>query len=126
MKQNQFHAKRIGAEAEDRACAWLEQQGLILLARNFESRHGEIDLIMREQNILIFVEVRFRSELAWATGRESVDLKKRKRIVACAKFYLLQCPELARLSCRFDVLALGAGTESKHDWIRNAFGDGWW
>jgi putative endonuclease len=122
-------ARVLGAEAEARALSWLQAQGLRLVAQNFASKYGEIDLIMRDGEILIFVEVRMRSELAWATGAESVDKAKRKRIVACAKFFLLQAQENAKRTCRFDVLALDDASPSGLDrsqWIKNAFGDGWW
>jgi putative endonuclease len=111
-----------GRDAESDACSFLLSQGLRLLARNFRSRHGEIDLIMDDDGQLVFVEVRYRRGAAFGTGAESVDRRKQSRITACAQRYLQQHPEAARRPCRFDVVALtGTRENSDVDWIRDAF-----
>lgn len=117
--------QRLGAAAEDRALAFLQQRGLTLVERNFRARRGEIDLVMRDGEYLVFVEVRLRSHLGFVGAAESVDQAKRLAMVSAAKAYLATHPETLRLACRFDVVALGdAGGAS--DWIRNAFdANGW-
>jgi putative endonuclease len=108
----------IGGEKEQLACRYLESQGLRLVARNHRCRHGEIDLVMRDADTLVFVEVRYRRSQRFGSAAESVDAHKQRRLAAAAGHYLQghPCP----LPCRFDVLAIGAADGI--DWIRNAFG----
>lgn len=108
-----------GADAEDRALAYLQQQGLKLVLRNYRARGGEIDLVMRDANALVIVEVRKRSGTRYGSAAESVDARKRGRIVLAARWLLAQRADLARLATRFDVLTLDA--DDRIDWIRNAF-----
>ena len=70
-----------GADAEDRALHYLQRQGLTLVQRNFRARGGEIDLVMRERDLLVLVEVRKRSSARYGDAAESVDARKRGRIV---------------------------------------------
>jgi putative endonuclease len=112
-----------GREAEERACRHLTAAGLRLLERNFNSRRGEIDLVMREGATLVFVEVRYRRSNRFGSGAESVDRRKMSRILAAARHYLQLHPGAADRPCRFDVVAIGPGDGSGGiDWIRDAFG----
>lgn len=125
--------QKRGANAEALACEFLQQQGLRLIARNYHCRQGEIDLIMRDPDNLVFVEVRYRRQSRYGSGLESVDRRKQRRIVYCARHYLQRHPDLAELATRFDVVALapdpypnqdmnsvGPG-KSRIEWIRHAF-----
>jgi putative endonuclease len=107
-------AARRGQEAEERALAYLQQQGLQLLERNFSCRGGEIDLIMREQQTLVFVEVRQRSSKVFGGAVASVTAVKQARLWGSAEFYLQRYATPPR--CRFDLIAIEAGELS---WIRN-------
>lgn len=115
-----------GARYEDLALAHLQAAGLTLIERNFSCRYGEIDLVMREGEVVVFVEVRYRREArtrgGYGGGVESVDAAKRAKLVHAAEVYLARTPRLADRTCRFDVLAIAgdAGTPSV-DWRRNAF-----
>lgn len=112
-----------GREAEERACRHLTAAGLRLLERNFNSRRGEIDLVMREGATLVFVEVRYRRSDRFGSGAESVDRRKMSRILAAARHYLQLHPGVADRPCRFDVVAIGPGDGNGGiDWIRDAFG----
>lgn len=114
-----------GANAEEQACRYLQQQGLRLIARNYRSRRGEIDLIMQDADNLVFVEVRYRRQSRYGSGLESVGWRKQRRIVACAAHYLHCHPLTARLAARFDVVALSPGDGGvRIEWIRNAFDAG--
>ncbi|MFN2308802.1 MAG: YraN family protein [Gammaproteobacteria bacterium] len=114
--------QRQGAHAEDQACRFLQRHGLRLITRNYRSRRGEIDLIMRDSDNLVFVEVRYRRHDRYGSGLESVDRRKQQRIIACAAQYLHQHPGAAQLAARFDVVALAAdGRDEQIEWIRNAF-----
>jgi len=106
-----------GRDAEQRACVFLEGQGLCLLESNYRCRAGEIDLIMRDGKSLVFVEVRMRRHPGFGGALISVDRGKRARLIACAQHYL-QTSRSTR-AARFDVIAIEAG--ERLDWVRNAF-----
>lgn len=117
-----------GRRAEDIAADRLTQSGLRLVTRNYRCRWGEIDLIMREREIVVFVEVRFRSRSGLTTGAESVDARKQRKLISTAEHYLQKNPSLARQACRFDVVSVSNSLASEDstgetdiNWIRNAF-----
>lgn len=107
----------VGAEKERLAESFLTNQGLRLVARNHRCRYGEIDLIMREASILVFVEVRFRRSTRFGSPAETVDARKQRRLIATAKHYLQAHP--TPCACRFDVVAI----DGQHhiQWIKHAF-----
>ena len=88
-----------GAWAEDVALRFLLDRGLALVTRNSRSRRGEIDLVMREGEALVFVEVRYRRNGAFGAGAETVDWCKRSRLAASAAHYLHTHPGASRLPC---------------------------
>jgi len=108
----------IGSAAEDRALRLLLAEGLTLVGRNFRCRVGEIDLIMRDGQALVFVEVRYRSDRRHGTAAETVSVPKQRRFAAAARRYLQQHPAAARAPCRFDVVAI---TGEQVDWLKGAF-----
>lgn len=115
-----------GAHYEDLALAHLQRAGLALIERNFACRYGEIDLVMRDRDTVVFVEVRYRRGGAarggYGGGVDSVGTAKRTKLVRAAGVYLAQRPLLANRACRFDVLAIADGAEAPQlDWRRNAF-----
>ncbi len=109
-----------GAWAEDLALRFLLEHGLVLVARNYRCHRGEIDLVMRDAEVLVFVEVRYRRGGGFGAGAETVDWRKRARLAASASHYLHTHPGAARRPCRFDVLSVG-GAAPQVDWIRDAF-----
>lgn len=111
--------KSAGADAEDQALSFLLQSGLSLITRNYACRQGEIDLIMQEQQDIALIEVRLRSHGDFGTAIESVDHRKRQRLVAAARHWLMHHPQYASRPLRFDVIGIdGSG---RLDWIRDAF-----
>lgn len=108
--------KAAGDAAEERAAAFLASQGLQVVARNFRTRMGEIDLIAADGATLVFVEVRLRSMDRFGGSLGSIDSRKRSRIVAAANGYLRRIGR--EPPCRFDVVTLDAGEPT---WIRAAF-----
>jgi len=111
-----------GRQAEQQALRYLEARGLRLLECNFRSRHGEIDLIMREADCLVFVEVRYRRSHAYGGAAASVDRNKQSRLVSTALYYLRCHPGSAQQPTRFDVVALTARDGATDiEWIRDAF-----
>jgi putative endonuclease len=114
-----MNRQQTGIQAEETACRHLQYQGLRLLSRNYRCRGGEIDLIMRDGDSLVFVEVRYRRHDRYGSGAESVDLHKQGRIIRCAHHYLQRHPAEQRRPARFDVVSLDARRGLQ--WIRNAF-----
>jgi len=111
-------ARRRGEEAEALAARFLASQGLEVVARNYRTRFGEIDLVAREGDTLVFVEVRARSWAAFGGAAASIDAAKRRRIVAAARHFLARLR--AEPPCRFDVLTF-QGSRAAPAWIRGAF-----
>lgn len=105
--------KLIGKLAEQLALKYLSDQGLKLVISNFYSRFGEIDLIMHDQQDLVFVEVKKRETFAQAN--ESITLTKQKKMIKTAKYYLLTLKQ--EVSCRFDALLINKVDEIK--WLKN-------
>lgn len=109
-----------GAAAEARAEAWLIARGLEALDRNVRYRAGELDLVMRDGETIVFVEVRQRASAGWGGAAASVDARKQSRLRRAAQLFLLaRCGDRAWPACRFDVVAIDGG---RIDWIRDAFG----
>lgn len=109
-----------GKDAEDRACHYLQTQGLQLLQRNYRSKRGEIDLILQDKDSLVFVEVRYRARAAHGSAAESVDWRKQSKLIKCARHFLQAHPDTASQACRFDVISV-SGPSDAIDWIQNAF-----
>ncbi len=113
-------AQGIGQQAEDMALAWLQTQGLRLIARNYHSRYGEIDLILLDRKTLVFVEVRYRRSRRHGSAAESVTRQKQARLLNTAACFLRDYRHDG--PSRFDVAALEPGPEGLSlDWIRDAF-----
>ena len=111
-----------GAAAERLARAWLRRRGLRPVDANYRCRAGEIDLVMRDRDTLVFVEVRYRSRDAFGSAAESVGRVKQRRIVKAASRYLQRHPRWADHVCRFDVISMsGDAANPDIEWIRHAF-----
>jgi putative endonuclease len=107
-----------GALAEHQAAQYLQQHGLELLAQNYRCRFGEIDLIMQDGKVLVFVEVRLRHRADFGGAAASIDQRKQQRIVLAAQHYLTTLRHTP--PCRFDAVLVD-GTEHKMQWLKNAF-----
>ncbi len=114
-------AKKVGERAEHLAQEYLEQKGLNLVSNNYRCRRGEIDLIMRDGNFLVFIEVRYRKNDVFGSGAESVTLQKQRRLLTAAKHYLQSEKLDEDISCRFDVISISGQYNPQIDWIVNAF-----
>jgi len=106
-----------GREAEALAAAWLERQGLRIVSKNWRCRFGEIDLVARDGQYLVFVEVRARSSRSFGGAAESIDAPKRSRLIAAANLYLARVG--LATPCRFDAVLIDASDTPR--WVRNAF-----
>lgn len=105
-----------GREAEDRALSHLENHGLRLVDRNFRIRGGEIDLIMRDDSTLVFVEVRQRSRSDFGGAGASITAAKRRRIILAARHFLAR--RRGDFACRFDCVLFDG---ERLEWLRDAF-----
>lgn len=112
------HKKNVGNLAEQRACDYLQAQGLMLITKNFRTAFGEIDLIMQDDKEIVFVEVRSRANDDFGTAIESINRNKQQKILKTSLFFLQQRNWLNKVNCRFDVIGVN------HDgieWIQDAF-----
>ncbi len=114
--------RSTGTRFEDLALACAVRCGLALVARNFASRYGEIDLILRDGAMIVFAEVRYRRSTRFGGAVDSVDAAKRERLVRTAGMFLQSRPELASRTCRFDVFAISGSADAPEiEWHRDAF-----
>lgn len=98
--------RKIGTEKEKKAGRYLETQGYHILEYNFYSRYGEIDLVAKDGEYLVFAEVKYRSSEKNGYPEEAVDTRKRKKIIRTAQFYLLKNGLSVDIACRFDVVVI--------------------
>ena len=113
--------KQRGDIAEQEALQHLKSFGLRLIEQNFYSRGGEIDLIMSDQDCLVFIEVRYRKTNKYGSAAESVNSQKQSRIIHAAQCYLQKHTETYR-NYRFDVVAISPGHDKNSlVWIKDAF-----
>lgn len=111
----------VGGRAEQFACNFLQSQGLQLVAKNFRRRGGEIDLIMRDRNVLVFVEVRYRASRRFIQPGLTVDIHKQRKLVRTAALFLARHTHHADATMRFDVVAVLDAQRPDCRWIRDAF-----
>lgn len=107
-----------GILGEQIAIEYLKQQGYSILERNYTEKSGEIDIISRIKNVIVFVEVKRRTGNKYGNGLESVTPEKISRIIKTAELYLLR-KKMSDCLCRFDILIVGADEVKEH--IKNAF-----
>ncbi|MGH8183705.1 MAG: YraN family protein [Rhodanobacteraceae bacterium] len=112
----------VGARFEQLALEYLERAGLKLVQRNFRTRFGELDLIMRDGGMLVFVEVRYRRDARFGGGAASVGPDKRAKLARAAQGFLQSHPHFTSSPCRFDVIAFdGEARAPACNWQRAAF-----
>ncbi|MEP6678958.1 MAG: YraN family protein [Betaproteobacteria bacterium] len=106
-----------GARAEAAAARVLVERGLAIVARNFRTRHGEIDLIVRDGAVLVFVEVRRRTSARFGGAAASITAAKQARWTLAARAYLARFPDPP--ACRFDAVLLDGPDPPTIDWRRD-------
>jgi len=117
-----------GEYTENLACQYLENKGFKLIEKNFNCRVGEIDLIMQDNDSLVFIEVRYRRSNNFGSGAESITASKQSKLIKTASLYLQQHAKLNKYPARFDVVSITGFIETddldniNFDWIENAFG----
>jgi putative endonuclease len=106
-----------GNIAENKACQFLEKQGLTLIEKNYRCRSGEIDLIMQDNQELVFIEVRYRAKNDFGSALDSIDQHKIQKIISAASHYVSK--HNSDQPMRFDVVGFDASL--KPNWVANAF-----
>ncbi|VAL21505.1 YraN family protein [Enterobacter hormaechei] len=117
----QLSRKQTGDAWELKARRWLEGKGLRFVAANVRGRGGEIDLIMKDGQTIVFVEVRYRQSSRFSGAAASVTLAKQQKLLQTAHLWLARHNgSFDTVDCRFDVVAF---TGNAIDWLKNAFGE---
>ncbi len=116
----------FGKRGEDLACEALCRRGYAVVERRFRTRMGELDIIARDGDTIVFVEVKTRSSGSFGTPFESVTWRKRHRLCSMAAEYLL-VHRLAGAPCRFDVVAIveSGGSAPRVEIVQRAFDVDW-
>ncbi len=113
-----MNRREVGSKQEEIAAAYLEARGMRIVARNFRSRQGEIDIIGYHEGYLVFVEVKYRAGIAKGTASEAVNVRKQRQICKVADYYRFLHKLGADTMVRYDVVAIQGDEIS---WLTNAF-----
>ncbi len=114
-----MNKRQLGTTYEEKACEYLKNKGFIIVERNFRAYKGEIDIIAKDGEYLVFVEVKFRAKNSFGYSAEAVGIHKQRVIYQVAENYLALHPKYRDYPCRFDVIAIDNNVISH---IPNAFG----
>ena len=112
-----MNKREIGKTGEIKAAKYLESMGVNILERNYQNRFGEIDIIGKEGNILLFIEVKYRKNESFGYPLEAVGFAKREKIRKMARFFLNE-NHYYRYNIRFDCIGI---IGSQIEWIKGAF-----
>jgi putative endonuclease len=123
ISKNSAWRSRKGLHYEALALEHLQRQGLQLLQRNFRCNAGEIDLVMLDGEILVFVEVRYRRSQTHGGALATITFDKQRKLLRAARYFLHRHGEQQQRDCRFDVVGVQPGSSgvAACDWIRHAF-----
>ena len=111
-----MNKRKIGSFYEDVVCEYLLNQGIEIIEKNFRCHFGEIDIIGREKNTLLFIEVKYRKNDQYGMPQEAVTEEKKRVICKCATYYCMK--HSYAVSIRYDVVAI---LDTQITWIKNAF-----
>lgn len=101
-----YNNRSVGTEYERKAADYLRTHGYEILEKNFRCRSGEIDLIGKDGEYLVFIEVKYRSSDRMGEPAEAVNYRKQRAIIRVAKFYMLKNQISEDTPCRFDVVVI--------------------
>lgn len=121
-KNSRDSRHKRGQQAEMMAKNFLINNGMTLILENYYCRMGEIDLILLDNNCLVFVEVRARINAKFVSPTDSIDFFKQRKIILTAEFFLQNNPAYSEHTCRFDVVGVDFSiTPPNIEWIKGAF-----
>ena len=123
ITSNSYWRSKKGHAYEKLALDYLRCKGLQLLTSNYRCAMGEIDLIMRKDDMLVFVEVRYRENREFGGALATVTRSKQQKLVLAARHFLLCHKDYQACCCRFDVIGVQTGSSgaTEFNWIENAF-----
>jgi putative endonuclease len=111
----------LGREGERIAERFLKKKGYKLVERNYRCAVGELDLIVLDQRVIVFVEVKTRTGMAYGTPLEAVEVRKQQKLIYAAQFFL-NAKKLSQREARFDVVGISwPGAQPLVEHIENAF-----
>jgi putative endonuclease len=111
----------LGRAGEDLAVEELERRGYVILARRYRTRHGEIDIVARDADTTVIVEVKARATAEFGTAAEAITPRKQRQLVSMAVDFLAR-HSLSDAPCRFDVVTIdGAGLDARITVYSSAF-----
>lgn len=114
--------QKIGQRAETLATQFLKNKGFSFIEANYRCQFGEIDIIMQDQDDIVFIEVRSRSRVDYGTAVESINKTKIKKLILTATHFLQKKKLLYRVHSRFDIVAIHyQALDLQLEWIKNAF-----
>ena len=120
-----FARQAFGKLGEDVACTELEKRGYLVLARRYRTRAGELDIVARDGDCLVFIEVKARQDGSFGDPEEAVTMQKQQRMTWMATDYLSR-NGLLDVPCRFDVVGINTATVPPTvTVIADAFRPGW-
>lgn len=121
--KKQSPTRTTGNFAEELALQYLRKEKFQFVARQYSCKMGELDLIMKDKDAIVFIEVRYRESKAFGEPFESITRPKQRKLIRTALFYLKCHPWTAHFSARFDVISItGSQLTPEITWIPNAFG----
>lgn len=118
MSFDSGYKRKIGSEKEQVAGSFLQMQGYTVLEYNFYTKYGEIDIVAKDGEYLVFVEVKYRSNARNGFPEEAISYKKMQKITKAAQYYMLRHGLTEDIPCRFDAVVI-LGHEQRL--IKNAF-----
>ena len=113
-----MNKRQVGKSVENTVCEYLEQNHVEIVERNYRCRSGEVDIIAKDEDYLVFIEVKYRSSLKYGSALEAVDKRKRAQICKVFNVYRMQKRLPYQVKVRFDVIGVD---NEKISWIKNAF-----
>ena len=115
-----MNKKELGNLAEELARDYLAKQGLIIIARNYYVKAGELDIVALDGECLVFVEVRSKSRTDYGTPEDTISLKKQRFLYRAAEQFLIK-EKMSDKICRFDVVSVYFAKETEIIWYKDAF-----
>lgn len=117
-RRSETSQQSTGDKAEEFALTHLKKHQLTLVQQNYRCKVGEIDLVMKDGDTLVFVEVRYRKNAQYGSALDSVNLSKQGKITKAAQYFLQKKHYPSDQNARFDVVGI---TGNETQWIKNAF-----
>lgn len=113
-----YNKRSVGTQFEQVAVQYICERGYVLIEQNFQCRTGEIDIIAKEKEYLVFIEVKYRTNTAKGLPQEAIDTRKMRKITRTAQYYMLINRIPMDTPCRFDVVII---LNQEITLIQNAF-----